>query len=424
MNPRKPAVPPPALLPKPLRPAVQGQLRPAAGIQRKSAPGVAAFPVNLRPKPGGQQLPAAVRQKMEQALGADFHDVRVHVGQEAPRIGAVAFTWGSQIHFAPGQYQPHTAQGQKLLAHELTHVIQQRQGRVRNPFGSGVAVVQDRRLEAEADRAAQRLLQPTPARARAGKLPARAVQQKPASAIQRNGVVHIKGLSGVTASDLGNLFGSIGEAWTRMAGNFEHGKFEDSQKMWVGGAAVVAVGGVSTFGYAIWDYMKGDASKSEMIRRVLQGVATVASGVAGIIAASTSSNIAAGFSSSFWVAGEISNLMNRYAEFQALTNSADDQARAPYLVMSISASVLKVATLLVGGMALATVTIPWYGIIPGVSAGLGALVGIYNHWLKKKSYWDTAVEWATWAGRGIAASVPTFGFGMAVPQPVRGDEMV
>jgi GNAT superfamily N-acetyltransferase len=89
---------------------------------------------------------------MESALGTSFSDVRIHVGPEAASIGAVAFTWGADIHFAPGQYSPHTPHGQFLLAHELTHVVQQRAGRVSNPFGSGVAVVQDHGLEAEADR--------------------------------------------------------------------------------------------------------------------------------------------------------------------------------------------------------------------------------------------------------------------------------
>lgn len=130
----------------------------AAGkiLQRKNTvqmrPGTEAFPVNLQHKAGGMPLPRDVQAKMEQALGASFADVRVHVGPEASSIGAVAFTWGTNIHFAPGQYNPHTPQGQFLLGHELTHVVQQRAGRVSNPFGSGVAVVQDHALEAEADR--------------------------------------------------------------------------------------------------------------------------------------------------------------------------------------------------------------------------------------------------------------------------------
>jgi GNAT superfamily N-acetyltransferase len=105
---------------------------------------------------GGRPLPEAVRGKMEAALGANFADVRVHVGPQAERIGAIAFTVGSDIYFAPGRFQPDTVHGQQLLGHELAHVVQQRAGRVRNPLGTGLAVVQDYALEAEADRLGQR----------------------------------------------------------------------------------------------------------------------------------------------------------------------------------------------------------------------------------------------------------------------------
>jgi hypothetical protein len=105
---------------------------------------------------GGDPLPPNVRQKMESFFGTSFADVRVHVGPHASAIGALAFTQGSHIHFAPGQYNPVTPQGQAILGHELTHVVQQRSGRVRNPFGSGVAVVQDHSLESEADRMGER----------------------------------------------------------------------------------------------------------------------------------------------------------------------------------------------------------------------------------------------------------------------------
>jgi ribosomal protein S18 acetylase RimI-like enzyme len=97
-------------------------------------------------------LPETIRSKMEAALGADFSDVRVHVGPQAERIGAIAFTTGSDIYFAPGRYQPDTMPGRQLLGHELAHVVQQRAGRVKNPLGSGLAIVQDRALEAEAER--------------------------------------------------------------------------------------------------------------------------------------------------------------------------------------------------------------------------------------------------------------------------------
>ncbi len=111
------------------------------------------MPANLLQRRGqGKPIPDTVRQKMESALGADFSDVRIHVGAEASGIGALAFAHGSDLYFAPGLYDPHTTHGQRLLGHELAHVVQQRHGRVRNPFGNGVAVVQDPALEAEAER--------------------------------------------------------------------------------------------------------------------------------------------------------------------------------------------------------------------------------------------------------------------------------
>lgn len=100
----------------------------------------------------GQRLPELVQRKMEAAFNTSFADVRIYVGPQASSIGALAFTHGTDLYFAPGQYNPLTHQGQQLLGHELTHVVQQRAGRVKNPFGSGVAVIQDRALEAEADR--------------------------------------------------------------------------------------------------------------------------------------------------------------------------------------------------------------------------------------------------------------------------------
>ncbi|HEY6352168.1 MAG TPA: DUF4157 domain-containing protein [Candidatus Angelobacter sp.] len=146
--------------------AIQGTLTPGSiqrmravalqaktsSVQPKLPAGVDAFEVNLQRRTGGWTLPKEVQTKMEAAMGADFSDVRIHVGPEVASIGAIAFTWGTDIHFAPGYYNPHSMHGQQLLGHELTHVLQQRAGRVRNPFGNGTAVVQDHALEAEADR--------------------------------------------------------------------------------------------------------------------------------------------------------------------------------------------------------------------------------------------------------------------------------
>ena len=115
-----------------------------------------ALPPSFALPSGGSPIPDAVRGKMEKFFGADFSGVRVHVGPQAPAIGALAFTVGDTIVFAPGQYDPTSSRGQQILGHELAHVVQQRAGRVRNPFGSGLAVVQDKALEAEADRQGMR----------------------------------------------------------------------------------------------------------------------------------------------------------------------------------------------------------------------------------------------------------------------------
>lgn len=99
----------------------------------------------------GKPLPPELRHKLEQFYNFDFGDVRIHEGPEAAAIGALAFTHGHNIYMAPGRYNPDSEEGIKLLGHELAHVVQQSQGRVANPHGYGVAVVQDRELEREAD---------------------------------------------------------------------------------------------------------------------------------------------------------------------------------------------------------------------------------------------------------------------------------
>lgn len=78
---------------------------------------------------GGMPLPEDVRAFMEPRFRADFRRVRVHTDAQAAtlarKINARAFTYGSDIFFAEAAYQPNTADGAELIAHELTHTIQQ-----------------------------------------------------------------------------------------------------------------------------------------------------------------------------------------------------------------------------------------------------------------------------------------------------------
>jgi hypothetical protein len=113
---------------------------------------LADIPVRAPSRPGtGRPLPAPVRAKMEGSFGHGFSDVRVHEDDSAESIGATAYTRGRDVHFARGRYQPQTASGQALLGHELTHVVQQRAGKVAVPQGKGAPINADSRLEAEAD---------------------------------------------------------------------------------------------------------------------------------------------------------------------------------------------------------------------------------------------------------------------------------
>ena len=87
----------------------------------------------------GSPLPSAVRSSMESSVGYDFNAVRVHTDSNASHlaraVNARAFTVGSDIVFGSGEYSPASKDGQKLLAHELTHVVQQTGPVQRTPQG-------------------------------------------------------------------------------------------------------------------------------------------------------------------------------------------------------------------------------------------------------------------------------------------------
>ncbi|NER78630.1 MAG: DUF4157 domain-containing protein [Leptolyngbya sp. SIO1D8] len=84
-----------------------------------------------RAKGGGQRLDHGLQRSMGKAMGTDFSGVRIHTDATSDRINqtiqAKAFTTGSDVFFRQGQYNPGTKSGQQLIAHELTHVVQQGQ---------------------------------------------------------------------------------------------------------------------------------------------------------------------------------------------------------------------------------------------------------------------------------------------------------
>lgn len=78
----------------------------------------------------GNPIPQKAKTEMEQGFGMDFSQVRIHTDSQAQNmsqdLGAQAFTYGSDIYFNSGKFAPNSKQGKKLMAHELTHVVQQR----------------------------------------------------------------------------------------------------------------------------------------------------------------------------------------------------------------------------------------------------------------------------------------------------------
>lgn len=112
---------------------------------------------------GGAPLPAATRQGMEARFGADFSGVRLHTdsaaASSAQSVQAKAYTVGDDVVLGAG-VDPGSAAGEKTLAHELTHVLQQRAGDVDGtPAGGGIKVSDPGdRFEREAEHTAEQVM--------------------------------------------------------------------------------------------------------------------------------------------------------------------------------------------------------------------------------------------------------------------------
>ena len=131
------------------------QMKPERGIQREALPeddelqmkpmvqrasdgGIAATPdleTSIQQARGsGQPLADSIKSPMEQTFGADFSGVKVHTDTQADHLNqsiqAKAFTTGQDVFFRSGAYEPGSRGGQELLAHELTHVVQQSGGTI------------------------------------------------------------------------------------------------------------------------------------------------------------------------------------------------------------------------------------------------------------------------------------------------------
>ena len=112
-----------------------------------------------RTRGGGGSLASSARERFAPQLGDPLRDVRVHTDDTADSlarsVSARAFATGSDVYFARGEYRPGTSGGDRLLAHELSHVVQQRGAPTSGPL---VVSQPGDAYEVEADRAADELL--------------------------------------------------------------------------------------------------------------------------------------------------------------------------------------------------------------------------------------------------------------------------
>ena len=122
------------------------QMRPAAAIRRSGAGSVPEVDGETEgridaARGSGESLDQGTREPMERAFGADFSGVRVHTDGQANELSqslkARAFTTGQDIFFKGSEYEPRSASGQQLIAHELTHVMQQNQVSKAHPASPG-----------------------------------------------------------------------------------------------------------------------------------------------------------------------------------------------------------------------------------------------------------------------------------------------
>ncbi len=114
---------------------------------------------------GGSALDSSTKEHMEDTLGAPLDGVRVHVGTESDQLNhaitAKAFTTGNDVFVRSDQYSPGSSSTQRLLAHELTHVVQQRSmsGAAGGMSVGAADTSEEREADAVADTAVQRLTQ-------------------------------------------------------------------------------------------------------------------------------------------------------------------------------------------------------------------------------------------------------------------------
>lgn len=192
-------------------------------------------------------LPDHIQAKMEHSFGQDFSDVEVvRNSDKAKSLEAIAFTQGNIIHVAPG-YDPFSFAGQELLGHELTHVVQQQQGRVTpTHYEAGMGVNDSVELESEANKhgvmaSKGELITTRP------KVPfARQAIQKRSAVVQMWRPLPGQARTESTAPDVEGAWRAVVSAIRQVAGGFAGGVIPELRTALIGRISEELAGGLGT----------------------------------------------------------------------------------------------------------------------------------------------------------------------------------
>ena len=174
----------------------------------------------------GEPLDARTRAFFEPRFGRDFSDVRIHADDRAARsaqsIGASAYAAGSHIVFGSGQYAPSSSGGRRMLAHELTHIVQQRAGRVDGAAGPGGLSISDPddRFERAADSTANAVMSAAPGAAPISSAPASATPSHASPGVVQRFLAGEAGHGGIEEGALVEAGFSQDEAHATYFGNW------------------------------------------------------------------------------------------------------------------------------------------------------------------------------------------------------------
>ena len=139
------------------RGAVETSASPREGVEHDAEAGGGASPIHRTIASAGSPIDSPTRASMERHFGESFADVRLHMdATSTDSVRAAAYTVGNDIVMHPGHVAPGTPAAQRTLAHELTHVVQQRNGPVHGTPAPGGIKISDPgdRFELEAEQRA------------------------------------------------------------------------------------------------------------------------------------------------------------------------------------------------------------------------------------------------------------------------------